>query len=102
MTWMSLVFLLVRLGTSTQILRSDVTTVYPRQMTSEQTAAHVAGGSWQDKAGACAIQETGDVFVERIGGSVGRGLAMICAILCVQNVRFRDRIKAATGASGRS
>jgi len=61
---------LVRLSTSTQIVRSDVTTVYPRQMTPEQIAAHIAGGSWQDKAGAYAIQETGDAFVERIEGSL--------------------------------
>jgi septum formation protein len=61
---------LVRPSTSTQIVRSDVTTVYPRPMTPAQIAAHIAGGSWQDKAGAYAIQETGDAFVERIEGSL--------------------------------
>jgi len=61
---------LVRLSDRTQIVRSDVTTVYPRTMTQEQIAEHVAGGSWQDKAGAYAIQETGDAFVERIEGSL--------------------------------
>ena len=53
-----------------QLLDSDTTTVYPRKMTAEQIAEHVAGGSWKDKAGAYAIQETGDEFVEKIEGSL--------------------------------
>ena len=53
-----------------QLLDSDTTTVYPRKMTAEQIAEHVAGGSWKDKAGAYAIQETGDKFVEKIEGSL--------------------------------
>ena len=53
-----------------QLLDSDTTTVYPRKMTVEQIAEHVAGGSWKDKAGAYAIQETGDEFVEKIEGSL--------------------------------
>jgi len=39
-------------------------------MTAEQMAEHIAGGSWKGKAGAYAIQETGDKFVERIEGSL--------------------------------
>jgi len=61
---------LVRLSAHTEIVHSDVTTVYPRKMTDEQINEHIAGGSWQDKAGAYAIQETGDAFVERIEGSL--------------------------------
>ena len=61
---------LVRLRDRIEVVRSDVTTVYPRKMTDEQIARHVAGGSWQGKAGAYAIQETGDEFVERIEGSL--------------------------------
>jgi len=53
-----------------EIIESDTTTVYPRKMTAEQIAEHIAGGSWKDKAGAYAIQETGDKFVERIEGSL--------------------------------
>lgn len=61
---------LVRLRDRTQIVRSDVTTVYPRKMTAEQIAKHIAGGTWEGKAGAYAIQETGDEFVDHIDGSL--------------------------------
>jgi septum formation protein len=39
-------------------------------MTARQISEHIAGGSWRDKAGAYAIQETGDKFVEKIDGSL--------------------------------
>lgn len=61
---------IVRLGDGTELIASDATTVHPRKMTTEQMAEHVAGGSWRDKAGAYAIQETGDKFVERLDGSL--------------------------------
>jgi len=61
---------LVRLRDNTQGVESDVTIVYPRKMTDEQIAKHIAGGSWQGKAGAYAIQETGDEFVDHIEGSL--------------------------------
>jgi len=61
---------IVRLGNGTEIVASDSTTVYPRKMTPEQIANHIIGGSWRDKAGAYAIQETGDEFVEKIEGSL--------------------------------
>ena len=61
---------LVRLRDNTEIVQSDVTIVYPRKMTEEQIARHVAGGSWEGKAGAYAIQETGDQFVDHIEGSL--------------------------------
>ena len=61
---------LVRLRDNTEVVRSEVTTVYPREMTDKQIAKHLAGGSWQGKAGAYAIQETGDEFVDHIEGSL--------------------------------
>ena len=39
-------------------------------MTASQIAEHIQSGTWRDKAGAYAIQETGDEFVERIEGSL--------------------------------
>ena len=60
---------ILRWKDNVEVVRSDVTTVYPRPMTSEQIARHIAGGSWEGKAGAYAIQETGDEFVDRIEGS---------------------------------
>jgi septum formation protein len=61
---------IVRLSDGIEIVESDTTTVYPRKMTERQIAEHIKGGSWKDKAGAYAIQETGDEFVERIRGSL--------------------------------
>lgn len=52
-----------------EIVAADTTIVYPRQLTEDQIADHIAGGQWQGKAGAYGIQETGDEFVERIEGS---------------------------------
>jgi len=61
---------LIRLADGVEIVRSDVTTVYPRKLTDEQITQHIAGGAWEGKAGAYAIQEMGDEFVERIDGSL--------------------------------
>jgi len=61
---------IVRLSDGTELVASDTTTVYPKRMTAKQIAEHISGGTWRDKAGAYAIQETGDQFVERIEGSL--------------------------------
>jgi len=61
---------ILRLSDGTQLVASDTTTVYPRRMTPKQIAEHISSGTWRDKAGAYAIQETGDQFVERIEGSL--------------------------------
>ena len=61
---------ILRLCDNTELVRSASTTVYPKPLTAEQIAQHIKGGSWRDKAGAYAIQETGDEFVERIEGSL--------------------------------
>jgi septum formation protein len=60
----------VRVCDNTRLVESDSTTVYPKRLTAGQIAEHIRGGSWRDKAGAYAIQETGDEFVERIEGSL--------------------------------
>jgi septum formation protein len=52
-----------------KIVDSDTTIVYPRPMTEEQLAEHISSGVWRDKAGAYAIQENSDRFVEKIEGS---------------------------------
>lgn len=46
------------------------TRIFMRRMTEEQIAAYIATGESMGKAGAYAIQETGDRFVERIEGSL--------------------------------
>jgi septum formation protein len=61
---------IVRLCDHTELVESDSTTVYPKPMTAGQIAEHIRSGTWRDKAGAYAIQETGDEFVDRIEGSL--------------------------------
>ncbi|MFA5553129.1 MAG: Maf family protein [Phycisphaerae bacterium] len=61
---------IVQISQGIEIVQSDTTIIYPRKMTEEQIAAHIKGQTWQGKAGAYAIQETGDEFVERIDGSL--------------------------------
>lgn len=61
---------IVRIVDGIEIVESDTTTVYPKEMTAEQIAEHIKGGSWRDKAGAYAIQEGGDEFIEKIDGSL--------------------------------
>jgi len=61
---------IVRLSDGIEIVESDTTTVYPRKMTAEQIAEHIKSGIWRDKAGAYAIKEAGDEFIEKIDGSL--------------------------------
>jgi septum formation protein len=61
---------IVRLSDGIEIKDSDTTIVCPKKLTEEQIAQHIKSGSWRNKAGAYAIQEKGDKFVERIEGSL--------------------------------
>jgi septum formation protein len=61
---------IVRLNDGTEIVESDSTTIYPKKITDKQIAEHIKSGSWQNKAGAYAIKETDDEFIERIEGSL--------------------------------
>jgi septum formation protein len=60
----------VRMADGVEIVESETTTVYPKVLTDKQIAEHIKGGTWRGKAGAYAIQESGDVFIERIEGSL--------------------------------
>ena len=60
---------IVRIAEGTEIVKSETTAVYPKQMSDEQIARHIKSGSWQDKAGAYAMED-GDEFIEKIEGSL--------------------------------
>ncbi|MFH1369922.1 MAG: nucleoside triphosphate pyrophosphatase [Planctomycetota bacterium] len=53
-----------------EIVEADTTVVYPKPLTDAQIAGHIASGVWRDKAGAYAIQEQSDPFVDHIEGSL--------------------------------
>jgi len=60
----------VRLTDGIELVQSDTTTVYPKKLTAKQIAEYVESEFWKDKAGAYAIKEDGDEFIEKIQGSV--------------------------------
>ena len=60
---------LIDAATGDARVEADITEVLMRPMTPEEIAAYVATGESDDKAGAYAIQEKGDAFVERYEGS---------------------------------
>ena len=72
---------IVRLSDGIELIGSDVTTVYPRKLTAEQIAEHIRGESWRGKAGAYAIKEKGDEFVERIDGSLSNVMGLPMELL---------------------
>ena len=52
------------------INQADTTTIYPKKLTEQDIQKHIDSNTWKGKAGAYAIQETGDRFVEKIEGSL--------------------------------
>jgi septum formation protein len=71
----------IRLGDGSEIVRSEVTVVFPRRLTERQIAEHIAGGSWRGKSGAYAIREKDDPFVERIEGSLSNVMGLPLELL---------------------
>lgn len=64
-----------------EIVTADTTVVYPKPFSEEQIVAHIQGGSWQGKAGAYAIQETGDQFVDHLDGSLSNVIGLPLELL---------------------
>jgi septum formation protein len=85
---------IVRLKDNTEIVTHDTTTVYPKKMSPEHIKEHIRAGTWKDKAGAYAIQETGDEFVERIEGSLtnvmGLPMELVEKLLSKVSSSFRN------------
>ena len=61
---------LIDLESGRELLASDATTVTMRPMTEAEIEAYVDSGEAMGKAGAYALQETGDRFVKNIEGSM--------------------------------
>lgn len=60
---------MVKKDTALELVEYDTTIVYPKKMSEKQIKEHIASGIWKDKAGAYAIQQGGDKFIEHINGS---------------------------------
>jgi septum formation protein len=52
-----------------KIVQSESTTIYPRKMTDNQIDEVIKSGVWQNKSGACSIEDFGE-FVEKTEGSL--------------------------------
>jgi septum formation protein len=52
-----------------KIVQSEITTIYPRKMTDNQIDEVIKSGVWQNKSGACSIEDFGE-FVEKTEGSL--------------------------------
>jgi septum formation protein len=61
---------IVKMADGVELVESDTTTVYPKKLTRDQIAEHIKSLSWCGKAGAYAIKEDGDEFIEKIQGSL--------------------------------
>ncbi|MGA2914683.1 MAG: nucleoside triphosphate pyrophosphatase [Sedimentisphaerales bacterium] len=69
---------IVKKNAGLEIVDYDTTIVYPVKMSEKEIEKHIASGIWQGKAGAYAIQQGGDKFIEHIKGSESNvmGLSM--------------------------
>jgi len=68
-----------------RVITHDVSTLYMRAMNPQELEDYLAGGAWRDKAGAYALQESGDRFLQSLQGStsnvVGLPLELLTKIL---------------------
>ncbi len=72
---------IVRMADRAEIVESETTTIYPKLLTDKQIAEHIKGESWRDKAGAYAIKEEGDEFIEKIEGSLTNVMGLPMGLL---------------------
>jgi septum formation protein len=61
---------IVRICDRTEIVETDITIIFPKKLSEKEITEHIRAGSWRDKAGAYAIRQHADPFIERIEGSL--------------------------------
>ena len=75
----------------------DVTWIRMRAMTDAELDAYIASAGWQDKAGAYALQEGGDEFVEAMDGSesnvVGLPAELVAAMVPYAFREYLDKLR---------
>ena len=81
---------IVKMSDGVELSESDTTTIHPKRLTSEQIAKHIKSESWRDKAGAYAIKESGDEFIERIQGSLTNVIGLPMELLGRLLIKFRQ------------
>lgn len=87
-------------GGQHRIIRHDTTELLMRALTAAEIDAYVAGGEWRGKAGAYAMQETGDRFLTIQRGSrsnvVGLPMEVVGAMLAEAARVDGERVMAAS------
>ena len=77
---------IVKISAGLELVRVDVTVVYPKKLSESQIAGHIDSGDWRGKAGAYGIQEAGDAFVDKIEGSftnvIGLPMELVEEMFC--------------------
>ena len=81
---------IIRISDGTELVESDTTTIYPKKLTAEQINEHIKSKSWRNKAGAYAIKEKGDEFIERIEGSLTNVMGLPMELLEELLKRFTE------------
>lgn len=79
---------LIHLPTDHELCGHEVTTLFTKPMSKRDIDEYVATGEGLDKAGAYAIQETGDRFIERLEGSFDNVVGFPTELF----TRFMDRL----------
>jgi septum formation protein len=80
-----------------RLIASDTTYVTMRPMRDEEIEEYIQSGEWIDKAGAYAIQETADRFVQRVDGSlsnvVGLPMELLSRMIAQVERTHANRVK---------
>jgi len=73
-----------------RIIASEITRVTMRPITPQEIEGYIESGEWQGKAGAYAIQETGDRFIECLDGSFTNVVGLPIELVKRMLVELRD------------
>ena len=88
---------IIRLRDGIELSESDTTTIYPKKLTTEQITEPIKNETWRNKAGAYAIKENGDEFMERIEGSLtnvmGLPMELLESILAELNISIERKFE---------
>ena len=68
-------------GPEQRLMASDITYVTMRELAADEIDQYVASGEWRDKAGAYAIQEKADAFIEKVEGSFSNVIGLPMELL---------------------
>jgi len=81
---------IVRIRDGVEIVEADTTTIYPKKLSEKDIAEHISFGHWRDKAGAYAIKQPADPFIEHIEGSLTNVMGLPMELLQILIQKLTD------------